>query len=678
MPPDMRVQTPLLKGVFSAAMALIAAAVLIPEVRAQALLVERLPGGTHLGLVNQPLADATTLVWPEVSDDREAVIGRLTVGRLTIAADVEAAFGAAETEGSPTPAPPVIVAVGGASADELSSLLERVLGDRPAAPVVVPSPPVLVEGGLDRRLGAPGSEALLRFEILLPPPGDSRRSSVEVLWDLVPQLLSDTIPILQSRVEDDRGMLDGRVDAEIAEITVSDLRLQLARIASDPNLQADDVAEARRRLQVRRYAALEEHPDAAVKVLERWLSGGEEAVRELVFGIQAVTIQSVREAAAEWLPTHPGHAQLILPPRVFNPRFAVGPQIHQLENDLAAAILERASAPLSVVVLRPVMVPDLDGEVTATVLARLARELRSAESRPGFVRVRTDPPLIEVAGPADGFGELLEQLTSAYVAVASDRSPVTTSGDDARRRALDLMAGLLGVTEAEEIRLRRPSFVRATWPSAWSRPMPRRRPRPWANSGRLIRATVVRRMSRACPRSRAPGSPPPGTSRSWWWPSKRSSAGTRPHSMVLRELLETRAGALWPDSRVEVLRPYVPGRSLLLVEVAANETVDEVERAVVEKWSSLTSGAGEAELAPVKRRVAAAASAEMSGVAGHARLCAATAAGASRWHQPAEFELEILTVDAEMINLILKSFSDFSTLETTGAGALPITELQRR
>ncbi len=512
---------------------------------------------------------------------------------------------------------------------------------------------------------------------MLPPPGDARRSAVEVLWDLIPQLLSETIPILQSRVADDRGILDGRIDAETAEITVSDLRLQLARIASDPNLQADDVAEARRRLQVRRYAALEEHPDAALEVLERWLSGGEEAVRELVFGIQAVTIQSVREAAAEWLPTHPGHAQLILPPRVFNPRFAVGPQIHQLGNDLTAAILERASAPLSVVVLRPVMVPDLDGEVTATVLARLARELRSAESRPGFVRVRTDPPLIEVAGPADGFGELLEQLTGAYVAVASDRSPVPTYGDDARRRALDLMAGLLGVTETEDpspaALLRAGNLalgVVATDAEAAAEALGKF----WAVDSSDGAATNVQSVP-AVPRTRVAAA---GDESVLVVGLETEFGGNEAASMVLRELLETRAGALWPDSRIRVLRPYVPGRSLLLVVIAADETVDVVERTVVRGWSSLTSSAGEAELAPVKRRVAAAASAEMSGVAGHARLCAATAAGASRWREPAEFELEVLTVDAEMINLILKSFSDFSTLETTGAGVLPITELQSR
>jgi hypothetical protein len=677
MPPDMRVQTILLKGVLSASVTLLAAAFFIGEARAQALLVERLPGGTQLVLINQPLADATTLVWPETADERGTAIGRVTVGRLTIAADVEAALGAVEDDDSPTPVPPVIVAVGGASADELSSLLERVLGTRPAAPVVVPKAAVLAEGGLDRRLGAPGSDALLRVEMQLPLPGDARRSSVEVLWDLVPQLLSETLPLFQTRIEGDFGVLEGRVEAESAEVTISDLRIQLARMASDPDLGTDDVAEARRRLQVRRYAVLEEHPEAAVKVLERWLAGGEAAVREMVFGIQAVTIHSVRTAAAEWLPTHPGHAQLTLPPRVFNPRFAVGPHIHQLGNDLTAAILERVSAPLSVVVLRPVMVPDLDGEVTATVLARVARELRSAASRPGFVRVRTDPPLIEVAGPADGFGELLEQLTNAYVAVVSDHEPVTTFGDDAQRRALDLMAGLLGVTETEDPSpavLLRPGNLVLGVVATDAETAAEALGKFWTVESTNDRATHVQSVP-VVPRTRVAAA---GDESVLVVALELTFGGNEAVSMVLRELLEIRAGTLWPDARVDVLRPYVPGRSLLLVEVAADDTIDGLERAVVQKWSTLISGTGEDELGPVKRRVAAAASAEMSGVAGHARHCAATAAGASRWHQPAEFELEILTVDAEMLNLILDNFSDFATLETTGAGVLPITELKGR
>ena len=80
----------------------------------------------------------------------------------------------------------------------------------------------------------------------------------------------------------------------------------------------------------------------------------------------------------------------------------------------------------------------------------------------------------------------------------------------------------------------------------------------------------------------------------------------------------------------------------------------------------------------LRRRVAAATSAEMSGVAGHARRCAATAAGALAWHQPAEFELEILTQSPEGVSRLLAGFGDWASLETTGAGTLPITDLEPR
>ena len=111
----------------------------------------------------------------------------------------------------------------------------------------------------------------------MPTPGDWRRSSVEVLWDLIPKLVGDNVGFLESRIDDQLGILEGFVDAEFAELTVSELRLQLARFASDPNLDTDDVGQARRRLQVRRHAMLEEHPEAAHQVLERWIAGGESA-----------------------------------------------------------------------------------------------------------------------------------------------------------------------------------------------------------------------------------------------------------------------------------------------------------------------------------------------------------------------------------------------------------------
>jgi len=676
MPPDMRVQIALLKGVLGCALGILTAAFFVGTARAQALLVEPLPGGTVLVLVNQPLADATTLVWPQATDHDEAAMGQLIAGRLSLVTDVETALGSAGDDEDPQSAPPVIVAVGGASAEELSSLLERVLGDRPTTSLAPRSATTLVEGGLDRRLGAPGSEAKLRLEVLLPPPGDWRRSSVEVLWDLLPTLLSDIVPALQSRMEGALGILEGGVDAELAEVTVSALRLELARFASDPALQRDDVAEARRRLQVRRFAVLEEHPDAAVRVLDYWIAGGEAAVREFIFGIQGVTLGSVREAAAGWLPTHPGRAQLILPPRVFNPRFAVGPQTHQLGNDLTAAILERRGAPLAVVCLRPVMVPDLDGEVTATVLARLARELRSAPNRPGFVRVRSAPPLIEVAGPADGFGELMEQLTSAYLAVVADFSPVTTAGDGARRRALDLMAGLLGVTEEKDSSpaiLLRPGNLALGVVANDAQAAAEALFKFWSVESGDEEVTDVQSVA-VVPRTRAAA---PGKESVVVVALETAFGGNEAVSMVVREVLASRARGLWSEGRVDVLHPYVPGRSLLLFELGSPGTVDEVEKMAGQGWASLISIIGEEELAPIKRRVAASASAEMSGVAGHARRCAATAAGAARWHQPAEFELEILTVGPEIVNAVLQGFSDLASLQTTAAGTLPISDLKR-
>ena len=676
MPPMMKVQTPVLKGVLRCATVVVATVGWTGPVNAQALLVEQLPGGAHLVVVNQPLADATTVVWPGSVEDQNGR-GELIGGRLTLMADLEAALASTDDSANPTSAPSVVVAVGGASAEELSSLLSRILGGREAPAHERTRAPALVEGGLDRRLGAPGSDAVLRLEVAMPAPGDWRRSSVEVLWDLIPRLVSDRLPFLASRLDGEVGVLEGPVDAERAELDLSELRLQLARFAADPNLTADDVAEARRRLQVRRHAMLEEHPEAAHHVLDRWAAGGESAVREYIFGIQGVTLESVRDAAAEWLPLHPGRAQLILPPRVYNPRFAVGPTTHRLANDLTAAVLERSGAPLAVICLRPVMVPDLDGEVTATILARLARELRSAQSRPGYVRVRSRPPLIEVAGPSDGFGELMEQLTTAYDVVVADRGSIATQGEGARRRALDLMSGLLGITEDEDpspASLLRPGNLALGVVAPDDEAAAEAFGKFWSADPSSIGATDVQSVPTVV-RTRAAA---PGSESTLVVALEMSFGGMEAISLVARELIEQRAAELWPASRVEVLAPYVPGRSLLVLVVTATGGVEEIEKTVVERWPALTAAATDVELAAVRRRVAAAASAEMSGVAGHARRCAAAAAGASRWHQPAEFELEILTVSSEIISEVLGSFASFDGLETTGAGVLPIDESPRR
>lgn len=672
MRPGMKFQIAALKGVLGRTAITLLALAWVGQAAAQALLVDELPSGTSLVVVNQPLADATTLVWPRPAG--EPGLGQLVAGRLTLAAEIEARFGGGDVVAG---SPPVIVAVGGAAPGELAGMLVPVLDEGPPYAIDIPSSPTLVEGGLERRLGAPDSDTLLRLEVLLPPPDDWRRNSVEVLWDLVPRLAADAVPSLQSRVEGQLGVLEGRVDPQVSEMALAELRMELARIAAAPTLQADDVAEARRRLDVRRQAVLEQHPEAARSVLEQWLAGGENAVRQYLFGFRGVTLESVRASAAGWLPTHPGRALLVLPPRVYNPRFAAGPEIHRLANDLTGAILERGAAPLAVVCLRPVLVPDLDGEVTATVLARLARELRLTSPRPASVRVRTRPPLIELAGPPDAFGELMEQLTTAYGVVLSDQASFDSVDGDARRRALDLMAGVLGLAESggpSPATLLRPGNLALGVVAPDAEAAAEALVKFWSVEARPVAAPDVQDLPTG-DRTRIAA---PGSISVLVVALDMGFGGLEAVSAVTRELLETRAGQRWPDARVEVLAPYVPGRSLLLLVVAEAGTLDEIEARVRAGWPSLIAPVSEDELAPVRRRVAAAASAEMSGVAGHARRCSATAAGAARWREPAEFELEILTVEAEAVGALLGSFGSIESLQTTGAGVLPSGESRRR
>lgn len=641
------------------------------SVDGQALRVDTLISGTRLVVVNQPLADATTVLWPlpsTVDDDRR--VREVVAGRLTLIADLETAFAPSAESPEVTPAPPVVVAVGHASADELQAVLRRALDGRRAFELPSRPPAELFEGGVERRLGAPGSTAVVRFEMPLPEPGDSRRSSVEVLWDLIPGLLADSIPYLRSRIEGSIGILESRVDPETAELTIDDLRLRLARFGSDPILAAADVAAARRRLEVRRYALLEEHPGAAHMILDRWLAGGENAVRELLFGARGVTVDSVRKAASEWLVHHPGRVELVLPPRVYNPRFAVGPEIHRLENDLNAAVLERSSSPLAVVCLRPVIVPDLDGEITATALTRLARELRTADSAPPFVRVRTTPPMVEAAGPADGFGELMEQLTEAYLKVAADHDVIETADEDGRRRALDLMSAVLGMADDEPspASILRPGNLALGVVAPDAEAAAEALGKFWSFADPSAGVTDVQSIATAHRlRVAAPGEVSVAVVA-----LDLSFGEMESVAAVTRELLALRAERLWPQAEAEVLAPFAPGRALLLLVVAANGTVAEIEAAVAGGWSRLTADVDEDELLPAKRRVAARTSAAMSGAAGHARRCAATAAGAARWRQPAELELEVLTLDPGVVNQVLTGFRALDSLEITAAGILPI------
>ena len=118
MTPAMKLQRAYLQYFLPLAIALGATS----SAAAQALYVDHLDSGVELLVVAQPLADATTVVWPStVEGDGTPVV--VTSGGLTLVANLEAALGEEKALASP----PVIVAVGGVSVSDLRTLLDRLL-----------------------------------------------------------------------------------------------------------------------------------------------------------------------------------------------------------------------------------------------------------------------------------------------------------------------------------------------------------------------------------------------------------------------------------------------------------------------------------------------------------------------------------------------------------------------
>ena len=668
MTPAMKVQSAYLQYFLSFAIVL---GVTSP-IAAQALYVDRLENGVELLVVAQPLADATTVVWPSsVAGDGTPVA--VTSGSLTLVANLEAALGDDEAAASP----PVIVAVGGASVSDLRRLFDRVLANRPVVSTQsLPEDP-LVEGRLERRLGVAGSDAQIRLEVSLPEPHDPTRSSTEVLWDLLPEILADGLAGVRSRVDGNWGLLEARIDSASADMSVSQLRLGLARIAENPALQDGPVDAATRRLRVRRQASLEEHPQSAKLILDLWLQGGVGAVREFLFGVDGVTTGTVRGAASTWLPQHPGNVVVTLPPRSFNPRFASPPAMLQLESGLTAAVLERSGAPLATLCMRPVVVPDLDDEIAATVLARVARELRELEQRPGWVRVDSRPPQILLAAPTDQFSELVEVLRAALAQAEEDQRPVMAEGGSARRRALRLMAGTLGIAEGSSLSpatLLRTGNLSLGAVAEDVEAASEAVRKFWSVDRSSLESATVGNMI-AVPRTREAAA---GDDSVLVIALEFSITTDEPLALVLAEILASRGAALLSEGSVEILDPFVPGHRVLLVVASATATMDTVETNAAEGWSEFTRPATEDELAEARRRVAATLAGTWSGASGRACRCAAVASGAVQWRTSTDLEMAILSVPIEAANETLHSVGDWESLQNTGAGVLPIIEFGER
>lgn len=633
---------------------------------AQTLHLERLGNGSELVLVSQPLADATTVAWPDAAASGGPPL-TLVSGNMTLVADLEEAL-----RGSGEEPPPVVIAVGAAPLVELRGTLERLLREDPGAAAGASPGRIVDEGRVERRLGAPGSSVEIRLEVNLPAPADPLRTSVEVLWDLLPEALSTDLAGLRTRIDDGIGVLEGRAPAADVEMTLRRLRRGLARISSDPRLEPALVEAAAERLLVRRRSLLERHPEAALEILELWSDGGRAAVREFLFGGDGVTPTAVLDAARSWLPQHPGAAVVVLPPQAFNPRFASPPKVVQLANGLTAAVLERSGSQLATVCLRPVVVPDLDDRTAAAILTRVAGELRSGRQRPGWVEVRTAPSRLELAGPLDGFAELVEMLHRALSAVAEDQQPAVLDGGDARRRALGLMAGLLGVAEGAELSpaalLRWDNLALGMVAEDEEAAIEAVR-KFWALSG--ARGSASARLMAPVPKTREAVA---GSSSTLVVALELPEVHDEAARKLLAELLARRGEQLFPDQSFEVLQPFVPGRRVLLVAVSAAAPVHEIERGLRESWSELTREVDELEIEKLRREVAGVEAAYSSGATGHARRCAAVAVGEAGWRPAIEMELAILTLSAERIGGVLEDLRELEAMQTTGAGSLPIVE----
>ncbi len=662
MTPAMRVQGACLQYFLSFLVGVLATSA---PVGAQALRLDTLGNGTALVFVAEPLADATTVVWPSP----DGGVTEVSSGDLTLTADVESALAA---EGD-VPPPAVVVAVGGVAFDDLHNLLDRVFLDRLPAALPERGNETLTEGVVERRLGSPGSDAEIRVEVDLPPPEQPTRSAVEVLWSLLPELLANDLTGVRSRMQGDRGLIEARTAPENADIDLRRLRLGLARIADNPALKAGAVEAAALRLSVRRQAFLEQHPEAAARLLELWLGGRGDAVREFLFGVDGVTLETVRIAALRWLPQHPGNTVVMLPPRVFNPRFAAPPQMLQMENGLTAAILERTGTPLSVISLRPVVVPNLDEELAATILTRLAGELRTGRVPPGWIWVDARPPQLEVAAPADAFGELSEALYEAYDTVASDQRPLGEETASARRRALRLMGGVLGVAEgttlspAELLRVGNLALGAVAADGETAAEALRKFWSAGERAGGAANSTAVAPV----PRTREAA---PGGESVLVVDLELGYAADEALLLVVAELVEARAEEAFPECAIEVLRPFVPGHRTLLLVATAQDTVEAVEDRLRASWKKVTTAAGDEELAAARRQVAARNATAFSGVTGRARYGAAVAVGEVAWRPVSELELRILSVPAEAVSDALAGFVTWEDLVTTGAGMLPIAE----
>jgi hypothetical protein len=354
-----------------------------------------------------------------------------------------------------------------------------------------------------------------------------------------------------------------------------------------------------------------------------------------------------------------------------SPRFASGPRRAELDNGAIVSLLERPGTDLATLVVRPVLLPDLDGELSATVLTRLAAALREGPVAPEWTRVHPSPPWLELAAPPDRFAELVEATQMALASLWSDTAPAAVDTTDPRRAALDLLAlRLAAARQAGEVtpaELLRPSNLVLGGVVADAETATEALDKLLDRNGELPRALTSSAMT-ATSRSRIAMS---GSRGALVAAIELPADSHWSEARVIQAVLADRASdALELDVRVDL--PLVPGRRLVLVSFRGRGTLEAVEEAVRSAWPGLVAPIDGDDLAPHLHRVAAAITRAGSGAMGRARTAAAVAAGVRQWEPAMATQLRVLTLSPDRIDALLASARDLQSVELTGAGRLPV------
>lgn len=628
----------------------------------QALTVRSLEGGTEVVLVTQTLAEMSAACWPTLSDRGEWEGRCVTGSDLTFTAELETALEDLDV------APSALIIVGGSGRREAIDRAAKVLMGKAFGGTPPRLERDLAEGGQERRLGQPGGPSILRLQVQLPPVDDPDRTAVEVLWNLLPRNLVEANAGVRSQLNGDIGSLEISVDGDLGDLELRGLRLALAQIAGAPSLESEAVEAEAKRLRIARSAQLESVEKAGLNLLDLWIRGGSDGIRQYIFGPNGVTLSRVREAASQWLPRHPGHAVFVMPPRQFRPRFAPGPVMGRMSNDVSGAILARPSAQLATLVLRPVLLADLTGDAEAVVLTRLATALRRSENRPAYIAVETRPPRLELAAQTGDFPNLCEALQAALASVANDTTDLGNVSD-ARRTALRLMAGVLGLDSGVKVT---PATVLspgnlAIGGVASDAELALEALEKFGVGGGSAGVSPAGGIG-GIPRHRMPAA---GTQSAVAVAMPLAAGFPIPETVA--ELITTRAPLLIEGATAEVLLPLIPGRAVMVLVVTREGEVASLEDDVRDAWEELFSPASEQELEGLRKKVAGRVVTVAGGVLGRARVCAAIAAGADSWRTPSDREMAALTVDMVAVNFDLELLAKTVEAEWTASGPAAVS-----